>query len=116
MPARTIGFRASGRVTQEEFHDVLLPPLRTAVDAGDVRMVFAVGPGFQRLEPRALLEDTWTAISLGYGHAHAWKRIALATDVDWIASAWHMFGWMSPAELKLFELDALDEAKAWVAG
>ncbi len=116
MPAGTIGFRVSARVTGEEFREVLLPPLRAAVDAGEVRMVFAVGPGFQSLEPAALVEDTWTALTLGFGHARAWKRIALATDVDWIASAWHMFSWMTLAEVKLYELDELDDAKAWVAG
>lgn len=116
MPAGTIGFRASGRVTREEFRDVLLPPMRAAVESGEVRLVFAVGPGFTRLEAGALAEDTRAAISLGFAHAHAWKRIALATDVEMIAHAWHMFAWMTPAEVRLYRLDELEDAKAWVAG
>lgn len=27
-----------------------------------------------------------------------------------------MFAWLTPGEVKLYELDGLDEAKAWVAG
>jgi hypothetical protein len=65
MPAGTLGFRASGRVTREEFREVLEPPLRAAVQAGEVRMVFALGPGFERLEPGALAEDVKAAITLG---------------------------------------------------
>jgi hypothetical protein len=69
MPDGTIGFRASGRVTREEYREMLLPAMRAAAEAGDVRMVFAVG----------------------LGHPHAWKRTALVTDVDWIAKALHAF-------------------------
>jgi len=116
MPDGTIGFRATGRVTREEYRDVLVPPMRAAAEAGDVRMVFAVGPGFEKFELGALGEDTKTGITLGLGHPKAWKRIALVTDVDWIANVLHMFGWLTPGEVKLYGLDGLEDAKAWVAG
>jgi hypothetical protein len=115
MPAGTIGFRATGRVTREEYRDVLLPPMRDAAEAGDVRMVFAIGPGFEKFEVGALAEDTKAGITLGLGHPHAWKRTAVVTDVDWIAKALHMFSWLTPGEVKLYELDRLEDAKAWVA-
>jgi hypothetical protein len=116
MAGGTIGFRVTGRVTREEFLDVLEPPLRAAVEAGEVRMVFALGPGFEGLDLGALAEDTKAALSLGFGHVHAWKRLALVTDVDWVARAWHMFAWMTPAVVGVYPLDRLDDAKAWVAG
>lgn len=34
----------------------------------------------------------------------------------WIAKAFHMFGWLTPGEVKLYDLDGLEEAKTWVAG
>ena len=116
MPAGTIGFRATGRVTRDEYQELLLPVMRDAAEAGEVRMVFAVGPGFERFEPGALAEDTKAGITLGIGHPHAWKRTALVTDVDWIAKALRMFGWLTPGEVRLYDLDGLEEAKAWVAG
>jgi SpoIIAA-like len=116
MPAGTIGFRATGRVTRDEYRDILLPPMRAAAEAGDVRMVFAVGPGFERFELGALAQDTKAGITLGVGHPHAWKRTALVTDVDWIANALHMFAWLTPGEVRLYELDRLEDAKTWVAG
>jgi hypothetical protein len=111
----TIGFRATGRVTREEYRDVLLPPMRDAAEAGDVRMVFAIGPGFEKFEVGALAQDTEAGITLGLGHPHAWKRTALVTDVDWIAKALHMFAWLTPGEVKLYELDGVEDAKTWVA-
>jgi SpoIIAA-like len=116
MPGGAIGFRATGRVTRDEYRDILLPPMRAAAEAGDVRMVFAVGPGFERFELGALAQDTKAGITLGAGHPHAWKRTALVTDVDWIANALHMFAWLTPGEVRLYELDGLEDAKTWVAG
>jgi SpoIIAA-like len=65
MPAGTIGFRASGKLTPEDYRDVLVPTLREAVDAGEVRMLFVLA-NFEELEPRAWWEDvkTMAAISL----------------------------------------------------
>ena len=115
MPAGTIGLRATGRVTRDEYRELLLPAMRKAAERGDVRMVFAVGPGFEKFEPGALAEDTKAGITLGIGHPHAWKRTALVTDVDWIARALHMFAWLTPGEVRLYELGGLEDAKAWVA-
>jgi hypothetical protein len=116
MPEGTIGFRASGHVTRDEYREVLLPAMRAAAEAGEVRMVFAIGPGFEGFEPGALIEDTKAGITLGIGHPHAWKRTALVTDVDWITKAVHMFAWLTPGEIMVRDLDGLEEAKAWVAG
>jgi hypothetical protein len=116
MPAGTIGFRASGHVTRDEYRDVLLPPMRAAAEAGEVRMLFAVGPGFEEFEPGALVEDTKAGVTLGIGHPHAWKRTALVTDVEWIQKTVHMFTWLVPGEIMVRGLDGLEEAKAWVGG
>jgi hypothetical protein len=115
MPPGTIGFRATGHVTRDEYRDVLLPPVRAAAEAGDVRMLFAVGPGFEEFEPGALMEDSKMGLTLGIGHLHAWKRTALVTDVDWIKKALRMFAWLTPGEVEVFELDQLEDAKAWVS-
>ena len=116
MPAGTIGFRATGRLTGEEYRDVLLPPMRAAAEAGEVRMLFAIGPGFERFELGALAQDARVGLSLGVGHLHAWKRTAVVTDVDWIVKSIHMFTWLTPGEVRVFDLGELEDAKSWVAG
>lgn len=116
LPDGVIGFRATGDVTGDEYRDVLLPAMREQAEAGEVRLVFAIGPGFDEFEGGAMWEDTKVGATLGIGHHSAWKRCALATDVEWIAKAFHMFAWMAPGEVKTFGLDQLDEAKEWTAG
>ena len=115
MPAATIGFRATGHVTRDEYREVLLPPMREAAEAGEVRMLFAIGPGFEGFEAGALMEDTKAGITLGIGHPRAWKRTAVVTDVEWITKTIHMFAWLVPGEILVRDLDGLEEAKAWVA-
>lgn len=114
MPAGTIGFRASGKLTVEDYREVLVPTLREAVDSGEVRMLFVLSD-FEELEPKAWLEDAKTGFELGFLKHSAWKRSAIASDADWVKKAFRMFAWMTPGEVKVFGLDQEDEARAWVA-
>ena len=52
MPAGTIGFRAHGVLTKEDYVSVLEPVLREAIDGGEVRMLFELA-SFDGLEPGA---------------------------------------------------------------
>ena len=116
MPPGTLGFRAWGEIAREDYVDKLLPAMQAAVEGGEgVRLLFQLGPDFEKFDPGALVEDTKTGITLGLGHLSAWKRTALVTDVEWIRKALHMFAWMTPGEVRLFDLDELETAKEWVA-
>lgn len=114
MPAGTIGFRASGKLTLEDYRDVLVPTLRGAVEAGEVRMLFVLSD-FEELEPRAWLEDAKTGVGLGFLKHSAWKRSAIVSDAEWVKKAMRLFAWMTPGEVMVYDLDQEDEARAWVA-
>jgi hypothetical protein len=116
MPDGTIGFRASGRVSGDEYREVLLPAIQEAAESGEIRLVFAISPEFEEFEPGALWEDTKVGVRFGLGHYSAWKRCALATDVDWIIKAFQLFAWMAPGEVRTFGIDELEAAKEWTAG
>jgi hypothetical protein len=115
MPAGTIGFRISGRVRSEDYRDVLDPSLSTEVETGSLRALFVV-EGYEGFDMGAVKEDVKGAVPLALAHRDAWKRIAVVTDVDWIAKAMEMFRWLIPGEQKVFGLGELEDAKRWVAG
>lgn len=115
MPPRTIGFRASGKLTLEDYRNVLEPGLRGAIESGELRMVFVL-EDFGGLEPRAWPEDVKTGLKLGFGHHSAWKRSAIVTDIEWISKAFQLFAWMTPGEVKVFALADLADAREWVTG
>ncbi len=115
MPAGTVGFRASGKLTRDDYREVLEPALTEAAESGEIRMLFSL-TNFEGLEPGAWFDDVKTGLGLGIGHHSAWKRSAVITDVTWVGKAFELFAWMTPGEVKVFpELDQLEEAKTWVA-
>ncbi|HTA13780.1 MAG TPA: STAS/SEC14 domain-containing protein [Solirubrobacteraceae bacterium] len=114
MPAGTIGFRANGKLTREDYRNVLEPVLREAAESGEIRMLFIL-TDFEGLEPAAWFDDIKTGLGLGIGHHSAWKRSAIVTNVDWIGKAYRMFAWMTPGEVEVYELQELEQAKIWVA-
>jgi hypothetical protein len=117
MPAGTLGFVITGDLTREEYRQVLLPPVKEAVESGrGIRMLVQIGPGFDQFEPGAVLEDAKQGWNLGIRHHDDWERTAIATDDEWIARASRMFAWLAPGDLRTYSLDEVAEARAWLAG
>ena len=116
MPAGVIGLRGSGKLTKEDYTEILEPALKEAMDSGEARVVFVL-TDLEGLEPAAAFEDLKTGLGVELAHRGKWKRLALVTDVDWVAKAMRMFAWAMPGELEVYEdLDKLEKAKAWAAG
>jgi hypothetical protein len=115
MPAGTIGLEASGKLSREDYRDVLEPALDQGVKSGELRLLFVLSD-FDGLEPGAWLEDMKTGLKAWVREHSAWRRFALVTDVEWVVGAMRLFAWVAPGEVKTYELDEVDQAKAWVAG
>lgn len=115
MPPGTLGFRVSGRLTRDDYDDVLVPPLREAVEAGQrLRVLYEIGPEIH-LEPGALWEDLKVEAELGIKHRDAWERIAVVSDLSWLWRAFERFAWMVPGEMRLFRESEFEQAKTWLA-
>lgn len=114
VPAGIVGLRASGKLTKDDYTEVLEPALREGVESGELRLLFVL-TDFHGLEPSAIPEDARTGFRSWIRDHAAWKRFALVTDVEWVAKAMHMFTWLTPGEVLIRDLDGLEEAKRWVA-
>lgn len=115
MPAETIGLRASGELSVEDYRGVLEPAIRAGVESGELRLLFVLTE-FDGLGSGAWVEDMKTGLRAWAHDRSAWKRFALVTDVEWVAKAMRMFAWMAPGEAEVFGLAQEDEARAWVCG
>jgi hypothetical protein len=115
MPAGTFGLRAAGELTVEDYREVLEPTLEEASASGEVRLVFVLTE-FDGLARGAWVEDVKTGLRAYVRERGTWRRMALVTDVEWVAKAMRAFAWMAPGEVRVFELDEQAEATAWVAG
>ncbi len=114
MPEGTIGLEASGKLSRDDYRNVLEPALAEAIESGELRLLFIL-TDFGGLEPGAWIEDVKTGLSTWVRNHSVWKRFALVTDVEWVAKAMRMFAWMTPGEVLVQNLDGLEEARAWVA-
>jgi hypothetical protein len=114
MPPGAIGLRASGRLSKEEYVQILEPALQEGVGSGELRLLFLL-TDFEGLELSAYSEDLKTGLRAWIRDHSTWKRFALVTDSEWVAKAMHMFAWMTPGEVKIYEPSEIEEAKAWVA-
>jgi hypothetical protein len=111
LPEPVVGLRVSGTVTQEDYERVLLPAVRSALDAHErVRLLYVLGPAFDAYSAGAIWEDA----KLGARTMLAWERIAVVTDADWVRHLMTAFGWMIHGEVKVFPMADLDEATAWI--
>jgi hypothetical protein len=111
LPSPLIGFEVSGKLHAEDYRDVLLPAVEKAASAGDVRIVLVISE-FGGISAGAV----WQDLKMGIEKFHAWKRIALVTDIEWMTHALSMFGWMTPGEVKHFALAERADAVSWARG
>lgn len=114
MPAGAVGLRASGKLSRQDYAEVLEPALREGVESGELRLLFVL-TDFDGLEASAIAEDFKTGLQAWFRDHSAWRRFALVTDVDWVAKAMHMFAWLTPGEVRICGLDRMEDAKRWVA-
>ena len=112
LPANVVGVEATGTVTDEDYETVLVPAVRAKLDAGEkVRFLYVIAEDFDSWTFGAAWEDA----KLGGREFKAWEKVAVVTDKDWLKHMVKAFGWMIPGDVRVFELSALDNAKAWVA-
>jgi SpoIIAA-like len=116
MPPGTLGFRATGRITRDDYADVLVPELETALEGGGRLRTLYVIEDLDEIEPSALWADSQLGFDLAVRHHDAWERSAIVTDIEWMARATRMFAWMIPGEVRVSALAELEQAKTWVAG
>ena len=111
LPEGVIGFESEGRLTAEDYTEVIGPAIDAAAGAGKVRLVYVVGPDFG-IEHQAV----WQDLKLGSQNWSNWERLALVTDHDWMRNAVQALGWMVPGQVRAFPVTEREDAVRWAAG
>jgi hypothetical protein len=116
MPAGVTGFRVSGRLKGEELKEFRGTFDKQLRSGADIRIVEVIDSDYEGFGPGGLLEDLKLGFGTVYPHHSAFKRIAIVTDKEWVASTLHALAWLIPGECAVFGLDELDRAKQWASG
>ena len=109
-PESVIAFEAVGKITAEDYETTLEPAIEALLGAHDgLRVVLVLGDRWEGMSTAAV----WDDLRIGLANVRKWRRRAVVTDRGWVEHATKTFGWMTPGEVKVFELGELPDALSW---
>jgi hypothetical protein len=112
MPENVVAVDARGKVTGEDYENVLVPLIEGKLRTFDkIRVLYVLGTYFDSFTAGAMWDDT----KIGLKHLTAYERIAVVTNVNWVAGAVKFFSFMMPCPVRVFGNDSLHQAKEWIS-
>jgi hypothetical protein len=111
LPQDVLAIEAPGKVTHEDYRNILIPKAEAMMAKGPIGMLYVIGKDFTGFE----LEALWDDGKFGLKHSHDFNRIALVADQAWMRAAVSVFTPFIRREVRMFRLSELSAAKAWVA-
>lgn len=102
---------AHGRITREDYDAVLIPRIEaTAMKHRKIRCYYELGADFAGMDPGAVWED----LRAGVEYWTRWERVAVVTDVTWIADLVKVFRFLMPGQIRVFPTSEKEAARHWV--
>jgi len=112
MPSNVVAVSVHGQVTGDDYDEVLTPLVVEKLKDNDkIRMLYHIGPTFTGFTAAALWDDA----KLGISHIAAFEKVAVVSDVNWVANAAKIFGVFVPCPVKFYANKHMDKAKVWVS-
>jgi hypothetical protein len=112
LPDNVLGVEAIGKVTDDDYENVLTPAVKEKLAAHErIRYIYVLGDEFEGWT----LGGMWEDAKLGAADLRAWEKIAVVTDKDWVGHAVKAFGWMIPGEVRVFAVRELGDATSWAS-
>lgn len=98
-----------GAVHRDEFERIAGRLERAIVRHRKLRLLEVIR-SFGGIGPGTLLDD----IRFSLRHLGAFSRVAVATDLAWLKPLIGVAGALTPAEVRLFALGEIEDARAWL--
>jgi len=112
LPPGAIGFVASGHVTPVDRATVLEPTIEWALEVGGrVKLLYVAGSDFAGYEPGGLFDEA----VFGTRHFTDFDKIAFVADDGPFNRAVLAMEGLMPAAVRVFRVDEVNVAKAWLA-
>lgn len=111
LPDDVIGVAARGEITARDYAETLRPLIEARLATQPkLKLLYRLGPEFD-YSAGAVLADA----RLGLAHWNDFARIAVVTDVEWIARSMWLFAPLIPGEVRAFPDADLAAATAWLS-
>ncbi len=107
-----LGFLASGRLTDNDYKNFLIPEVKSALDAsGQIRLLFQLD-GFRGWD----IQAAWDDLIFGMEINSKVDKIAIVGDSRWEQWVARLVKAFTHGEARHFTLGHVDEAWDWVRG
>ena len=111
LPDDVVAIDARGFITAQDYENALLPHVRAKLETHDkLKFLFVAGRYFDGFSGGALWDDA----KFGLMHVRSISKLALVTDAEWMRHGAKLFAPLMPAEVMVFDLDELEDAKEWI--
>ena len=108
---KILGIKISGKLTDRDYQDVLIPILETVIKKhGKARFLCAVDQTFSGMELGAMVDDARFYLK----HKNDIEKMALVGGQKWIEVMVKVFVHFMPGDAKIFSGEELQEAWAWI--
>src|SRR5579863_10127352 len=112
LPVGIDGVEAIGKVTKEDYEQVIAPLIEDARRKGrHIRFLYCVGPRFEGFTPGAAWEDA----KIGIHNLRLFDACAVVSDTGWIRESTRLAGFLMPCPVRVFANRELEQAAAWLA-
>lgn len=111
LPRDVIAVRMAGIITSQDYTDTLMPMVSAAAAEHDkVKLLVLLDQYFDGYSAGAM----WDDMRLGFSHLNTFSKVAIVTEEEWIRKGAKLFGALMPAEVMVFDLEDLEDAKSWI--
>ena len=111
-PDNIVAFRATGKVTEIDYDEVVIPAIEALVKKqGKINFMLVLDTSLSNFSIAALLKD----LGVGLKHFTKWHKMAIVSDSEGINTFTDMFSYVAPGEAKGFTPGQLEEASTWVS-
>lgn len=112
LPAGTLGFRCSGRLSGDDVEQIAAPAIREAVaEYQRVKALLQFEPEFEGFTVAA----AWDDAGLGLRYWDGFERVAVVTDLAWMRHGLRALAVLLPCPLRLFPLAEEANARRWLS-
>ena len=108
---KIVGIRASGKLTDQDYKEVLIPKLDALIKQyGKIRLLCVIDEDFAGMEAGAMLDDARFFLT----HTDAFEKMAIAGGPKWVEVMMKIFSPFMTGETKVFPPEQLAQAWEWI--
>ncbi len=112
LPPYVAGFRATGKVTREDYQKIIYPLVDSiAIAFGKINYLLLIQTPLSNYSAGAWIDDAL----LGIKYFTKWNKLAIVSQSDGIKKFTDVFGKLIPGETKGFKIEDLPIAKEWIS-